>query len=69
MTPARPAIHRSAVMRTCAISMTAAAAALLAWGDADWWSILLATVLLACPAVVLWSALRFGRRAGPSHER
>lgn len=57
----------------CGLLMTAIAAALPLRYGVSWWTLLLAAVLLACPAGLVWTALRFGRDepfpAIPSKER
>jgi hypothetical protein len=54
----RPRTHW---MRACAVGMAGLALILLLSGQITWWRLLLALLLLACPAIVIWSALRFGR--------
>lgn len=56
-----PAPPRTQWMRPCAVGMAGLAIILIASGTVTWWRLLLALLLLACPAIVLWSALRFGR--------
>lgn len=62
MTPTRRSGSRKHWMRVCAVGMAGLAVALVASGEVSWWRLLLALLLLACPAIVIWSALRFGRR-------
>lgn len=55
---ARPRKHW---MRVCAVVMAVLALIVVLSGEVSWWRVLLALLLLACPAVVIWSAWTFGR--------
>lgn len=48
-------------MQACGALMAAIAVALVLVFGWNWWTVLLAIVLLACPVTVVWTALRFGR--------
>lgn len=63
MEPVANARPRKHWMRICAVAMTALALVVVLSRDVSWWRVLLALLLLGCPAVVIWSALRFGRGA------
>lgn len=61
MEPIVIAPARKRWMRVCAVVMAMLAVVVVFSGDVSWWRVLLALLLLACPAVVIWSAWTFGR--------
>ena len=61
MEPMADARRRKHWMRACAVGMALLALAVVFSSEVSWWRALLALLLLACPAIVIWSAFRFGR--------
>ena len=61
MEPIADSRPRKHWMRVCAVLMAALAVVVVVSGDVSWWRVLLAVLLLACPAIVIWTAFRFGR--------
>lgn len=47
-------------MKACGALMAAIAVALVLVFGWNWWTVLLAIILLACPVAIVWTALRFG---------